>query len=260
VTALLYTADRTALGPALGERFVELTRDAATEAWLADVGARPHGFVTGALVSVLARFESIYEVHGRLGAYAMRLLSAEQLALLIGPGPHGRWLDVGAGAGFVTAELAPAFSEVHCTETAAQLRRRLSARGFHVHDIDLSTAALDQRFDVVSCFNVLDRTARPLALLRGLARQLAPGGRLLLSMPLPPSPHVHVAGGTVAPAERLPATPRSFEGAARLLTEALLLPAGFEVERFTRVPYLSRGDAGAPYYALDAALWVLRGP
>lgn len=258
MTALVYAADRTALGPVLGERFLELGRDAATEAWLADVGARPHGFVTGALVSLLARFESIYEVHGRLGAYPMRLLSAEQLALLIGSGPHGRWLDVGAGAGYVTSELAPAFSEVHCTETAAQLRRRLAARGFRVHDVDLSAASLSQRFDVVSCFNVLDRTARPLALLRGLAGQLAPGGRVLLSMPLPPSPHVHVPGGTVAPSERLPATPRGFEAAARVLTEALLLPRGFQVERFTRVPYLSRGDGGAPYYALDAALWVLR--
>lgn len=254
---LVYGVDRAALGPVLSERFVELDCDAATTAWLADVGARPHGPLTGLALSLLTRFESLYDAHGRLGAYAMRLLSRAQLAQLLGPGPHGSLLDVGAGAGYVTAELAPDFASVCCTETSAQLRRRLAARGFEVRALDLAEGGLEREFDVVCCFNVLDRTARPLSLLRGLLAHLRPGGRLVLSLPLPPSAHVHGVGGTSSPSERLPAVPRGFEASARALTDALLVPAGLAVERFTRVPYLSRGDAGARFYALDAGLWVL---
>jgi hypothetical protein len=110
---------------------------------------------------------------------------------------------------------------------------------------------------VVCCLNVLDRTARPLSLLRSLLTHLSERGRLLVSLPLPPLPHVHVAGGTVAPSERLPSVAIDWESATRELSQRLFEPLGLRVERLARAPYLSRGDSYASLYVLDAAVWVL---
>lgn len=254
---LVYDVDLERLGPELAARFLPLTRDGATERWLSELGARPHGWLTTKLSAWLSGAMSLYDVHGWLGAYALHLLSEESYRALLGEHARGRLLDVGAGAGYVTEHARPLFSELVCTETAPRLARRLRARGFQVEALDLSARPLQTDFDVVSCLNVLDRTPRPLSLLAALAAHLKPGGRLLISLPLPISAHVHVAGGTIAAQERLPAQARAFEEAARELSERLFAPRGLRVERFTRLPYLSRGDLHAPYYVLDAGVWVL---
>jgi SAM-dependent methyltransferase len=256
--ALTYAVDVALLGPELGARFVPLSEDAEVRAWLKHVGARPLGLWKTKLVGVLAQFRPIYDVHAMLSAYAMHLVSAGQLRQLLGSAPLGALLDVGAGAGYVTAHAAPLFQEVVCTETSPGLRKHLVARGYATSDLDLSLGSLGRRFDVVTCFNVLDRTPRPLGLLRGMVQHLGKAGRLLVSVPLPVSAHVHVAGGTVSAQERLPASARTFERAAAELTERVLQPAGLRVQSFSRLPYLSQGDRGAPYYVLDAGLWLLR--
>jgi SAM-dependent methyltransferase len=248
--------------PALGRyatRFRPLRADAATQAWLRELGARPHGWLTTFWVEQLTRFVSVYDAHGMTGSYAMHLLSSEQWRELIG-NLTGRLLDVGAGAGYVTAQAAPLFQEVVCTETSSALAKRLAKRGFRVHPQDLSRVPLagEPPFDVIACLNVLDRTPRPRSLLTHLRGLLAPGGRLVVAMPLPVRAHVHVAGATISADEPLPATEQSFEGALVELSELLFEAHGFAIERIARVPYLSRGDARSPLYVLDDAVWVLR--
>jgi SAM-dependent methyltransferase len=256
--ALHYDAHSAELGEALSARFVALGPDADLEIWLREVGTRPHGRIASTLIGWLDRFASSYDVHGMLGAYAMHLLGPHAWGELLGVRARPTLLDVGAGAGYVTQGAAQYFEHITCTETSRALRKRLSARGYEVLDVDLSHSVLTRQFSVVSCFNVLDRTARPLSLLRALKAHLAPDGLLLLSVPLPVEPHVHVRGGTIAPNQRLPSTARSWEAAARELSEQLLAPAGLYIERLSRVPYLSRGDRYQDCYVLDAALWVCR--
>lgn len=255
---LQYEADRGALGPELSQHFVPLGPDAELDAWFRQVGEKPHGRIKTMLIGWLDTFASSYDVHGMLGAYPMHLLGASAWGQLLEGTQRDQLLDVGAGAGYVTEGARPYFKHITCTETSRALRKRLQKRGFEVLDVDLSNAPLGRQFDVVSCFNVLDRTARPLSLLRALTGVLNSEGRLLLSLPLPLQPHVHVRGGTIAPSQRLPTYDRSWEGAARDLTEKLLAPAGLRVERLARVPYLSGGDAYNTCYALDAAIWVCR--
>jgi len=185
-------------------------------------------------------------------------LSREAWSALLAGKRFAALLDVGAGAGYVTEGARPFFDQIACSETSRFLRRRLRQRGFEVSASDLSVESLGRHFDVVSCFNVLDRTARPLSLLRSLLAHLAANGRLILSMPLPVSAHVHVPGGTVSASERLPAAARSWEGAVAELSEKLIEPAGLTIERIARVPYLSRGDHAQDLYVLDAGLWVCR--
>lgn len=257
---LYYDCNRALLGHSLAERFRPLSRDAEVEAWLAQYRERPHGVLMGALGELLSRFVSSYDVHGWLGSYTMHLLSAQAYRELLGGQLRQALLDVGAGAGYVTEHARPLFREILCTETSAPLRRRLTKRGFTALQLDLTEQTLGRSFDVVSCLNVLDRTARPRTLLQQLVAHLAPDGLLLLAMPLPLRPHVHVAGGTVSPQERLPGADvaQSWERAARSVAEGLLMPAGLKVERLARVPYLSRGDAGAAVYVLDDAVFVCR--
>lgn len=255
--SLKYTCDRARLGPRLAPCFAALSADAELDAWLLGPGAAPHGWLTTHLTQLLSGVASVYQVHGWLGSYPMHLLSRAQWHDLLGAGPFEHLLDVGAGAGYVTEGARDLFRQISCTETSPAMQRRLRRRGFEVH-----TGALEAlpalAFDVVSCFNVLDRTARPHSLLRAAVARLAPGGRLLVAVPLPLSPHVHVAGGTVSPDERLPVSAQQWEGAARDLTEQVLQPAGLCVERLSRVPYLSRGDSDCPLYVLDAGVWVCR--
>lgn len=258
MTELVYDCLRERLGPALARRFEPLARDEETDAFIARFVERPHGFFTTKLMQGLGRFIPLYDVHGLLGAYPMHLLSERAWGDLLGGTRVSALLDVGAGAGYVTERAHAWCDEVVCTETSRPLARRARARGLDVRSIDLTVTSLERKFELVSCFNVLDRTARPVTLLRALVRQLSKGGRLLVSIPLPPRPHVHVAGGTVAQSERLPSVAESWEIAARELSERLFASAGLEVLRLARAPYLSRGDSDAELYQLDAALWVLR--
>lgn len=255
---LRYDCIRAELGPDLAARFRPLARDEETERFLARYGGRPHGFFATKLMELAYSFASSYDVHGQLGAYPMHLLSEQAFGDLLEGARARALLDVGAGAGYVTEHARAHADEIVCTETSRPLVRRLAARGFEAHAIDLTVRSLGRRFDLVCCFNVLDRTARPLTLLRAALDHVANGGRMLLAIPLPLSPHVHVKGGTVAPRERLPSAAASWEQAARELSEQLFPPLGCTVQRLARTPYLSRGDSHAPLYALDAAVWVVQ--
>jgi len=60
-----------------------------------------------------------------------------------------------------------------------------------------------------------------------------------------PKQHLHVSGET-------------FEEQLTSLVRDVLVPVGFEVERFTKLPYLSEGDIYHSYYVLYDAVFVLR--
>lgn len=256
--AFHFDCNRSRLGYPLADRFRPLPRDASFERWLREWGARPHGWLTTALTNVASSFASSYDAHGWFGSYRMHLLSPEMWGDLLDGQRRGSLLDVGAGAGYVTACAKPWFATVVATETSEPQRKRLLAREIDARPEDLTTSSLGRRFDVVAALNVLDRTAQPLTLLRSLIAHTAPNGLLILALPLPARPHVHVKGGTIAPSERLPTAAEDWELAARELSENMLEPAGLRIERLARAPYLSRGDTQARMYVLDDAIWVCR--
>jgi SAM-dependent methyltransferase len=255
-----YDCDRARLPASLAGAFVTLAPDDATRAFLARA---PHGRAATFARRVLGAVLSDYDANALLDFYPLHLLSTAQWRALLGPTARGALLDVGAGAGDVTAQLAPLFEAVTATETSRGMARRLRARGYACHALDLAESALPgdaaARFDVVALLNVLDRAPRPLTLLERARALVAPGGRLVVAVPLPLSPHVHVAGGTVDPEELLPMDDATeWEPAVASLVDRVFAPLALHVERLTRTPYLSRGDAETPRYALDDALFVLR--
>ena len=60
------------------------------------------------------------------------------------------------------------------------------------------------------------------------------------------------------PKQHLQVSGNTFEQQLASLIWDVLQPVGFEVERFTKLPYLSEGDMYHSYYVLYDAVFVLR--
>lgn len=258
--ALRYACRIDMLSGPLRAAFVALELDASTRTWIDDAYMHPTPALRLAARTAARAVLGDYDANALLDTHDMRVLGREQWPLLLGARAGLRWLDIGAGDGRVSSEIAPNAAELVTTETSTRMAARLRERGFTCHAIDLVVDSLpDPRpFDVVSLLNVVDRTSKPFTLLERAVARLAPGGRLVVAVPLPLSPHVHVGSGTVDPDELLPIDRGSFEAAANTLLEFAFAPLGLDVTAFARVPYLSRGDARTPVYSLDDAVFVLR--
>lgn len=238
--------------------FEPLPDDPVVEAL--EAGPRPYGAWREVARRLLRRVVSDFDADGLLGTHPMALLGERSWHALVGSRRGGRLLDVGAGSGDVTQHARALFAEVVTTETSRPMARRLRARGFVCHAVDLARAPLpDPRpFDVVSLLNVLDRCERPRSLLQAATRALAPRGLVLISVPLPARPHVDVGSCTLDPDEPLGGRGETWEEALADLWSATLEPLGFTPERVARAPYVSRGAAGL--HVLDAALLTLARP
>lgn len=98
-------------------------------------------------------------------------------------------LDVGCGQGSLAAAIAERGYEVWGIEQASYATSKAAARVHHVLDADLTDADAvraglgDQRFDRIVFSDVLEHVYDPLAVLRSYLDYLAPGGRVLISLP-----------------------------------------------------------------------------
>jgi SAM-dependent methyltransferase len=246
--------DRAKLPADLASYVSTLPDDPVREAFVREV--RPHGAVMIAAHRALRRFASDFDVHAWLGAYRVCLVGRRSFDALLAGSPRASLLDVGAGSGAVTAELAPRFGRVVVTETSRPAAKRL-ARTYETHAIDLATEPLprDERFSVVSLLHVLDRAPRPRSLLGAAARLVDDDGRVLIACPLPIRAHVDRGGGTSDPDEWI-AADGSFEEALVALARTIVEPAGLAIDRIARTSYLSQGDPSARFHVLDDALLV----
>lgn len=245
--------DRARLPPSLRALFEPLPPDPYVEAFARE--GPGHGPLREGLRRALRRVVSDFDADGLLGTHRMALLGERSWEALVGRHRGGRLLDVGAGSGDVTAHARALFREIVTTEVSGPMVRRLRRRGFVAHRVDLSREPLPHAapFDVVSLLDVLDRCDRPRSLLRAASALRAPGGHLLISVPLPARPHVDVGTHTVDPDEPLGGSGETWEAALVDLVESTLAPLGLRPVRLARAPYLSRGLRLA---ALDAVLVV----
>ncbi len=252
-----YGICRDSLPPGLAARFSASELDQATRDFCSRLRAerasraKTHGY------HLLTTFVSSYDAQAWLGMYPMFLFGAERASTLLGSQRGESLLDVGAGSGDVTLILAPLFRRTLALETSRGMVTRLRQRGLAARRCNLvCDPAPEGRFDTIALLNVLDRTAQPRTLLGACRRVMRDGSCLLLSVPLPFRPHADPGGRTVPPAETLDVAGRSWERQLVSLVERELRPLGFDVLRWTRLPYLSAGDAHQLVYVLDSAVLV----
>jgi SAM-dependent methyltransferase len=222
-----------------------------------------------------------------LGEPSCHLLSTAQWRCLLQdllPAGQPRALDVGAAVGHVTGSLAPLFASMSAVEISPVLVDTLRARGYsaamttggrisRAHLTDAGLWPADGRgFDAVFAINVVDRVEGAADFVRGLLDATAPGGVLVLAMPLP----YHARQWTddavddTAWARRhgLAIEGSTWEAAAASAVECLQRETGLPVARLARAPYVCRGWAQTPWggadqeplYVLDGALFVIRKP
>jgi SAM-dependent methyltransferase len=249
--------------PQVASRFVRLCRDDVAEAFLLRCGGRSAAvrWAQSAATSALRATLSLTDANGLVGRGSMHVLSTAQARTLLqrpladadaaaasgdAAPRRGVLLDVGAGDGSVTAQLAPLFDAVVATEVSAPMVRRLRARSFQavVLTADVSRGVPEAaaeagvtlarapdgapRFDCVALLNVLDRCDTPRTLLAQLRDLLLPGtGRLLLAVVLPFRPFVEDGTARRPPAEPLHLPPNaSFEASLSALWSGVLQPLG----------------------------------
>jgi SAM-dependent methyltransferase len=119
---------------------------------------------------------------------ARRRIVSALIARQVPLGPDARILEVGAGTGSNFAMLR-AFGRVEAIEPDASARSLASRRGgFTVaggllpYGVDLP----DRRYDLIVLLDVLEHIADDAASLRVLRGKLAPGGRIVLTVPAAP--------------------------------------------------------------------------
>ena len=189
----------------------------------------------------------------------MFVYSTEQFQTLLDlhsadPSPYTTLLDIGAGDGSVTARMSNLFKKIYVTELSPTMQWRLSQSGYIVLD---SVHWGNEKFDVITCLNVLDRCDKPFTLLKKIHDHLNPSiGRVILSLVLPFRPYFEYSS-THHPIEPLPIIGKHPEEQINSLITHVFQPSGFHLHKFTRLPYLCEGDLGQSYYFLSSYIFIL---
>ncbi|MGH7608142.1 MAG: class I SAM-dependent methyltransferase [Gemmatimonadales bacterium] len=170
----------------------------------------------------------------------------------LGVAPGTRVADVGAGAGFFTARLARAVGtegRVFALDVdgavIAQLRRRAAREQWAnveiVHSSPTDPRLPDAGVDAALIMNAYHEFTDPEAMLRGVARALEPGGRLVIIDQVPPGRRL---------GEERDTQERAHELGSWFAVRDLLL-AGFRIVRLED-PFIKRDEGGA-----QADWWLL---
>ncbi|XP_050508925.1 protein-L-histidine N-pros-methyltransferase-like [Diabrotica virgifera virgifera] len=202
--------------------------------------------------------KEIVSVYWWLQRGSMFVVSQPQVRKLLGVDEDWKCkslLDIGAGDGKVTDQIAPIFHKVYATEVSSTMRTLLQKKGYEL--LEINDWFVDKKFDFISCLNVIDRCDTPLKLLHQMRDALTPNGTLLLAVVLPFSAYVE-AGTNHKPRELLPISGPNFEDQVKSVIDNVFTPANFEVVSWSRVPYLCEGDLQQSYYWLDDAVFVLK--
>jgi 2-polyprenyl-6-hydroxyphenyl methylase / 3-demethylubiquinone-9 3-methyltransferase len=172
-------------------------------------------------------------------------------------------LDVGCGAGLVCEPLARLGAEVTGVDAAAEnvevARVHAAAGGLRIDYRAGSVENLEARFDLVTCFEVIEHASDQPGFVRGLARAVAPGGLLVMSTP---NRTAVSRAALVGAAEATGMIPRGTHDWHRFLTPdeltAMLADAGLRVTDVTGLSLTARGFATGGSTALDYLVTAVR--
>ena len=109
------------------------------------------------------------DINGKLGTGKMFLFSTSNLKMLLGNREGTRMLDIGAGCGEITKQYKQFFKEIDATEVSLPMITALKSLDINpIKTADIQHYDIEfQRYDLISCLNVLDRCEKPITLLKG---------------------------------------------------------------------------------------------
>ncbi len=265
--AFRYTIDTRKLPPEIAGKVVEFCCDSATAQFVEECKKTPHSRLRLLLCHFLSLALPDYEAHGLLRMFPMFLLDEHRWRALLGGEDSScalreSLLDIGAGQGFVTRYARGLFRTIVTTETSPAMAKRLRARGFACHAVDIAKypeVLGGRKFSAVSLLNILDRCAYPLTLLARAVDCMEDDGLLIIADPLPFKPYMRGRACTVPQKEHMP-VPESavWEECLAHFIAHVLVPRGLEVVRLARLPYLYKGSNRIPCHYLDDFVVVCR--
>ncbi|BFZ19470.1 hypothetical protein BsWGS_22508 [Bradybaena similaris] len=248
----------------LRAKFIQFHQDEGTDLFLENCLEKSNQIFTQLFYSlarpVLNMFMTQTSINGLLHRGSMFIFSKSQFEQLLGFSPYHKedsLLDLGAGDGMVTRQMSAYFHTVYATEMSGMMVRRLRSQGFKVLGVsDWQTTGV--KYDLVSCLNLLDRCDKPLTLLADIKASLKPGsGRLLVAVVIPFKPYVEFESKTHQPSEFIHVKGSNFEEQIEHFV-SIFQQSGFEVEKFSRLPYLCEGDLRHSFYVLTDAVFILK--
>lgn len=256
----------------LVNKFVQMDLDEEGSQFIDTCYQKSDWFVTHLYHSVARSFLNLFmtstSINGLLDRGSMFVFSARQLQSLypdlesVKDQPDSRLLDLGAGDGKVTQVMAQFFKETYVTEVSPVMRRILSRKGYSALEVE-DWHESSRSFDLISCLNLLDRCDKPLTILNQMISRLKPDGRIMMALVLPISQYVesgrpgHLSDDH-RPSEILNVTGDTFEQQLLSLERNILTPAGLEIVKWTRLPYLCEGDLDLSFYWLHDVVMLLR--
>ncbi|XP_018324442.1 methyltransferase-like protein 9 [Agrilus planipennis] len=258
-----YKCNLTKLSSEITSHFVQLNVDEETSCFLKQSEEKSDWIFTQLWHSIakvlLGWFMTQTSVNGWLERGSMFVLSHLQFLSLMscdGDWDSNSLLDLGAGDGKVTANLAPAFEQVFVTEVSHVMRKHLQKRKFKV--LGIEDWQRNNKFNVISCLNLLDRCDKPLTLLKDIKDTLTPNGRLIVALVLPFSSYVETGSLDHTPSEKLPIRGSTFEEQVECIINDVFKPLGFILLTWSKVPYLCEGDLRQSYYWLNDAIFIFK--
>ncbi|VDM60738.1 unnamed protein product [Angiostrongylus costaricensis] len=188
---------------------------------------------------ILSFFLSKTSINGILNRGEMFLFSTKQLRYFLNIPTEWnpidkRVLDLGAGDGRVTKKLAAFYANVHTTEIS-QVRMEKKTLFSNLH------------------YN-------PRKLLRDIYEAaLRSNCSVLVAVVLPIDQYVefHPSKRTNRADVRLKVKGNTIEQQASSLVENEFIPLGFQIVRWTKLPYLCEGDLNSPFYVLEDVVFLL---
>ena len=246
----------------LRRKFIELNfEDSQTQKFVENSREKSDSILTQIYHNVAKSFLTLFgwtqtDANGILDRGRMFVISREQFQQLAPMTTAESVIDLGAGDGNPAVEsFADFFATKFATEASAVMRRSLQAKGFQVLEID--SWHFERQFDLIAALNLLDRCSEPLTLLSQIRSSLkAETGLALIAVVIPFRPYVEVTADH-EPVEKLNITGEGFVEQVQSLVN-VFESNGFEVIRWSRVPYLCEGDMAQAVYALDDAIFVLK--
>lgn len=262
-----YCVNENRLSAELREKFLSLHEDDETKQFLRLSSEKSDFIFVQIYHTIVKCFLSWVlnntTINGLLRRGSMFVFSKRQFEFLLNIDVNWkrrRLLDLGAGDGMVTRQMAGHFDEVFVTEMSTTMKWRLQEHGFKIVETENWFQNASIKYDVIACLNLLDRCDQPIEILQQIRSVLEPkNGRLLLAVVIPFSPYVEMgANGSHKPRQPLPVKGRSFEEQVQSLVVDVLEPSGYILESFSRLPYLCEGDLQHSFYVLTDAIFVLK--